>query len=66
MDKTPELMALEFAELYIPYRPWVDQLTHQQDSVVRDALQKAWLDGYTKGRKLEWLLKKEQKQRRNR
>jgi hypothetical protein len=64
MQKTPELLALEFAEIYIPYRPWVDQVTHQQDSLVREALQKAWLDGYNNGRKNEWLIKRQEKQAR--
>lgn len=66
MEKTPEMMALEFAELFIPYRPWVDSHTHHQDSIVRDALQKAWLDGYSNGRRFQWVIKKEEKQRRNR
>ena len=59
MDKTPELMALEFAEIIAPYRPWVDQVTHQQDEEIRRALQIAWLEGFKIGRKLEWLVKKE-------
>lgn len=66
MKKLPEEVAVEFAASIVPHRPWIDKITHQQEETVRQALQKAWLDGYTYGRRFEWVLKKEQNARRKR
>lgn len=57
-NKTPEQKALEWAELQVPYRPWVDQYTYAEDAKLRKIIELTYLKAYEEARKAEWILKK--------
>jgi len=60
-NKTVEQLALEFAEIHVPYRPWVDQVSFQEDAKIRKIVQDSYHHGYLDARKAEWLLMKEKR-----
>lgn len=64
MDKTPEQLALEYAEILVPYRPWVDQYLYAEDAKFRKIVEQSYLTGYKEAKKAAWILMKERRKQK--
>lgn len=64
MDKTPEQLAIEYAEILVPYRPWVDQYLYAEDAKFRKIVEQSYLTGYKEAKKAAWILMKERRKQK--